>query len=187
MASATKTDVQNAGLPIKDIFDRLDPKRHPGHKTAFFRHVIRYGKKESGVLVTDAEVDSLAGNLAHKFTQYANGQIDTFPLGTHITLAHIGHIWNLVSTGNLDLDKNDAKTANIAPPTADRPRRPPPQPEVVPARRTFASAMSVPDLTKTTRRAAHLLRRVRGPLGQRARRPGARVQSSRTLPWLASG
>jgi hypothetical protein len=159
MASATKTDVQNAGLPIKDIFDRLDPKRHSGHKTAFFRHVVRYGKKEAGVIVTDAEVDSLAGNLAHKFTQYANGQIDTFPLGTHITLAHIGHIWNLVSTGNLDLDKNDAKTANGSKPAANGNGTTPTGTEVrraeeaaaVPpvSQNVFASAMNVFDLTRT--------------------------------------
>lgn len=159
MASATKTDVQNAGLPIKDIFDRLDPKRHSGHKTAFFRHVVRYGKKEAGVIVTDAEVDSLAGNLAHKFTQYANGQIETFPLGTHVTLAHIGHIWNLVSTGNLDLDKNDAKTANGSKPAANGNGQNPTGTEVrraeeaaaVPpvSQNVFASAMNVFDLTRT--------------------------------------
>lgn len=156
MASATKTDVQNAGLPIKDMFDRLDPKRHQGHKTAFFRHVIRYGKKESGVLVTDAEVDSLAGNLAHKFTQYANGQIDTWPLGTHITLAHISHIWGLVSTGTLDLDKNDAKTANGSKaangqtPTGTEVRRAEEAAAVPPvSQNVFASAMNVFDLTRT--------------------------------------
>lgn len=104
MASYSKTDVQNANLPVADMIKRLDPKTHRGDKAKFFAHVVRFAVTASGKSLTEEEINKRAGNLAFQFTRFAGGYQDTFPTGADVSLTDLATAWTALNNGTLILN-----------------------------------------------------------------------------------
>lgn len=102
----TRSDVQNAKVPVSEMIARLDPKTHRGHKARFFAHVVRFATAAAGKNLTEAEIDSRASNLAHNFTRFAVGAQDTLPLGNDVAVTDLMTAWTALQNGTLNLDAN---------------------------------------------------------------------------------
>jgi hypothetical protein len=112
MPSYDKTAVATANLPISEMAERLDPKRHRGDKSKFFVAALKMALAAHGKTMSDTDVAERAKNLAYTFTRFASGQDDHLTTGADVTLPDLLMAWSALKNGTLDLGAAAAANGN---------------------------------------------------------------------------
>jgi len=152
----TRADVQNAKVPVEEMYKRLDPKTNRGHKARFFNHVVRFGLARAGKVLTDEKIDNLASNLAFNFTRFAENKDDSFRLGTDVEIQDVLTAWAALLNGTLSLagtsngnGKKSETTSTSTTPTGTEARRAEEAAAVPPvSQNVFASSLKVFDAVR---------------------------------------